>query len=72
LIRQGRGLRSVVDVFVGQIKRHDLAAVFVNANVQFVPGAAFGAVLFKQSFATPGNFFPPLSTSSSAGLNRQS
>jgi hypothetical protein len=45
-------MRSVVDVFVGQIKCNDLAAAGVNANMQFAPGASLrGSMLFKQPFA---------------------
>ena len=30
-------MQSVVDVLVGQIKRHDFAAVGVDANMEFAP-----------------------------------
>jgi hypothetical protein len=52
LIQQGLDMRSVVDVFVGQIKCDDLAAAGVNANMQFAPRAPLrGSMLFKQPFA---------------------
>ena len=52
-------MRSVVDVFVGQIKRGDLAAVGVNANLQLPPGATpRGSMLFKQPFARAAQLQP--------------
>jgi hypothetical protein len=52
-------MRSVVDVFVGQIKCDDLAAAGVNANMQFAPGAALrGSMLFKQPFARAAQLLP--------------
>ena len=52
-------MRGVIDVFVGQIKRDDLAAVCVKTNMQFAPGAAFrSSVFFEQPFAGSAQFQP--------------
>ena len=52
-------MQSVVDVLVGQIKRHDFAAVGVDANVEFAPGTALrGPMLFKQPFARAAQLQP--------------
>jgi len=45
-------MRSVVDVFVGQIKRDDFAGVGVDAYVELAPGTALcRPMFFKQPFA---------------------
>jgi hypothetical protein len=51
-------MRGVIDVFVGQIKRHDIPAAGVNADMKLLPGAAFFGrpVLFKQPFASAAQF----------------
>jgi len=52
-------MRGVIDVFVGQIKRDDLAAVCVKTNMQFAPGAAFrSSMFFEQPFAGSAQFEP--------------
>ena len=52
-------MRGVIDVFVGQIKRDDLAAVCVKTNMQFAPGAAFrSSMFFEQPFAGSAQFQP--------------
>src|SRR5271166_1475398 len=50
---------SVVNGLVGQIKCDDLAAVRVNANVQFSPGASLrGTMFLKQPFASAAQLQP--------------
>ena len=57
LRQQSLNMRGVIDVFVGQIKRHDIPAAGVNADMKLLPGAAFGRpVLFKQPFASAAQF----------------
>src|SRR5271157_32457 len=52
-------MRGVIDVFVGQIKRDDLAAVCVKTNMQFAPGAAFrSSMFFEQPFAGSAQLQP--------------
>lgn len=52
-------MRGVIDVFVGQIKRDDLAAICVKTNMQFAPGAAFrSSMFFEQPFAGSAQFQP--------------
>lgn len=41
-------MRGVVDVLVGQIKRDDLAAVGVNADMKFAPGASLRSSMFRK------------------------
>ena len=40
LIEQGIDLRGVVNIFVGQCRRHDPARIGVGADVQLAPGSA--------------------------------
>src|SRR5271157_1912607 len=48
---------GVIDIFVGQIKCDDLAAVCVKTNMQFAPGAAFrSSMFFEQPFAGSAQF----------------
>ncbi len=50
-------MQGVIDVIVGQIKRHDIPAAGVNADMKLSPGAAFDRpVLFKQPFASAAQF----------------
>src|SRR5271167_2569657 len=64
-------MRGVIDVFVGQIKRDDLAAVCVKTNMQFAPGAAFrSSMFFEQPFAGSAQY--PCCQRSSAGRPFQS
>ena len=52
LVQQSTDLRSVIDVVVGQGRRHDPTARRIQPNVQLLPGAlALDPVLFDQPLA---------------------